>query len=130
MRLFSSPIIYKISIYALEGRIMSCSRSLKWVETRFDVNVPAYYGWLFHVERGNKLKVKFMEDVKKIGLVIYTSLSHYQLHFGNTLKNYGLNKVWELTKITIVSQHFKLSYHLFTTICNSKLVSCYTDGNS
>ena len=40
---------------------------------------------MLKLERGKKLKVKFMEDVKKIGLVIYTSLSLYQLHFGNII---------------------------------------------
>ena len=62
---------------------MSRSRTLKWVETRFDINVLAYYGLIFRVERGKKLKAKIMEDVKKNGVAIYTSLCLYQLNFGN-----------------------------------------------
>ena len=65
-------------------------------------NHVIYYGLLFHVECKKKLKAKFMEDVKKNGVVI-TQVSLFISYILETfsfkqLKNYGLNKVWELTK--------------------------------
>ena len=57
---------------------------LKWVETRFDLTVPtiAYFS-MFNVERNWKQNLWNMLRLKKNGVVIFTSPSLYQLHFGN-----------------------------------------------
>ena len=116
LSLLDSPIhiIIFLTSRALEGRIISLSTKLKWVETGFDLIVPTITERNWKQNLWNMLR-RMGWSFSRVSFFISYILETFSFKH---LKNYGLNKVREPIKNYYSFTTFQISLPQFTTICN------------